>query len=88
MYSVLKVCLRKLDAHFCIEANVPYKRHVFCQLVPTQRKTLDKFMICLHVGKQAHQCNYGEHLNKNLQDQLIEKFPDVALKKKLLEVNN
>ena len=80
------VCLRKLDAHFRAEDNVPYERHVFRQLAPTQGETADKFMVRLR--KQARHCNFGGALEENLRDQLIEKLPDVELKKKLLEVNN
>ena len=56
----------------------------FCQLVPTPGETADKFMVRLR--KQARHCSFGEALNENLGDQLIEKLPDVELKKKLLEV--
>ena len=65
---------------------MPYERHVFRQLAPTQGETADKFMVRLR--KQARHCNFGGALEENLRDQLIEKLPDVELKKKLLEVNN
>ena len=84
--DVYQVCLRKLDAHFRAEDNVPFERHVFRQLAPAQGETADKFMVRLR--KQARRCNFGETLNGNLRDQLIEKLPDVELKKKLLEVNH
>ena len=80
------VCLRKLDAHFRAEDNVPYERHVFRQLTPTKGETADKFMVRLR--KQARHCNFGPTLEENLRDQLIEKLPNVELKKKLLEVVN
>ena len=80
------VCLRKLDAHFRAEENVPYERHVFRQLTPTKGETADKFLVRLR--KQARHCNFGTTLEENLRDQLIEKLPDVELKKKLLEINN
>ena len=67
--DVFKVCLRKLDAHFRAEDNVPYERHVFRQLAPTLGETADKFMVRLR--KQARHCNFGEALNENLRDQLI-----------------
>lgn len=38
------VCLRKLDALFRAEENVPYECHVFRQLTPTKGETTDKFM--------------------------------------------
>lgn len=79
------VCLQKLDALFRAEDNVPYERHVFRQIAPMQRKTADKFMVCLR--KQARHFNFfGESLNENLRDQLVEKLADAELKKKLLEV--
>ena len=74
-----KVCIRKLDAHFHAEDNVPYERHVF-----RHRETADKFMVRLR--KQARHCNFGESLEDNVRDQLIEKLPDIEWKKKLLEV--
>ena len=80
------VCLRKLDAQFRAEENVPYERHVFRPLTLTKGETADKFMV--HLRKQARHCNFCTTLDENLRDQLIEKLPDVELKKKLLEVNN
>lgn len=42
----------------------------------------------VRLRKQARHCNFGATLEEILWDQLIEKLPDVELKKKLLEVNN
>ena len=42
----------------------------------------------VRLRKQARHCNFGEFLNENLRDQLIEKLADGELKKKLVEVNN
>ena len=83
--DAFSVCLRKLDAHFRADDNVPYERHVFRQIAPMQGKTADKFMVCLR--KQARHFNFfGESLNENLRNQLAEKLADAELKKKLLEV--
>ena len=79
-------CLRKLDGHFRAKDNVPYERHVFRQLAPTKGETADNFMV--HLRKQAHHCNFGKALKKNLRYQLIEKLSDVELKKKLLKVKD
>ena len=70
--DVFQVCLRKLDDYFRAEDNVPFERHVFRQLSPAQEETADKFMVRLR--KQARHCNFGEALNENLGDQLIEKL--------------
>ena len=83
--DAFSVCLQKLDAHFRADDNVPYERHVFRQIAPMQGKTANKFMVCFR--KQARHFNFfGESLNKNLRDQLVEKLADAELKKKLLEV--
>ena len=49
-------------------------------------ESADKFLVRLK--KQARHCNFGEALDDNLRDQLIEKLPDIEWKKKLLEVRN
>lgn len=82
--DAFSVCLQKLDAHFRADDNVPYE-YVFRQIAPMQGKTADKFMVCLR--KQARHFNFfGESLNENLRDQLVEKLADAELKKKLMEV--
>ena len=64
------LCLRKLNAHFRADDNVPYECHVFRQLALMRGETADKFVVCLR--KQGHHCNSGQSLNENLRDQLIE----------------
>ena len=56
-------CLRKLDAHFRAEENVPYERDVFRQLTPTKGETADKLMVRLR--NQARHCNFGTTLEEN-----------------------
>ena len=80
------VCIRKLDHHFRCEDNVPFERHVFRQLAPTDGEPVDKFVVRLR--QQARHCNFGETLDDNLCDQIIEKLPDMELKRKLLETRN
>ena len=80
------VCIRKLDHHFRCEDNVPFERHVFRQLAPTDGEPVDKFVVRLR--QQARHCNFGETLDDNLRDQIIEKLPDMELKRKLLETRN
>ena len=80
------VCIRKLDTYFHAEDNVPYERHVFRQMAPTEGERADQFLSRLR--KQARHCNFGDSLNDNLRDQLIEKLRDMELKKNLLQTNN
>ena len=42
----------------------------------------------VRLRKQARRCNFGESLEDNLRDQLIEKLPDREWKKKLVEVKS
>ena len=39
------VCIRKLDNHFRTEENVPFERHVFRQLAPTEGEPVNKFVV-------------------------------------------
>ena len=75
------VCIRKLDHHFRSDENIPFEGHMFRQLVPTDGESVDKFAERLR--RQARYCNFGDALNDNLQDPLIEKLPDTELKEKL-----
>ena len=49
---------------------------------------LSKYLLALLLRRQARYCNFGDSLDDNLRDQLIEKLPDIELKKKLLETRN
>ena len=80
------VCNRKLDHHFRSDENIPFERHVFRQLAPTDGESVDKFVVRLR--RQARACNFGDALDDNIRDQLIEKLSDMELKKKLLETRN
>jgi len=80
------VCIRKLDYHFRSDKNIPFKHLVFRQLAPMDGESVDKFVVRL--GRQARCCNFGDCLDDNLRGQLIEKLPDIELKKRLLETRN
>ena len=45
--DVYKVCIRKLDAHFRADDNVPYERHVFRHMAPLSGESADKFLVRL-----------------------------------------
>ena len=79
-------CIRKLDHHFHSEEIIPFECHVFRQLAPMDGKSVDKFVVRLR--RQARYCNFGDSLDDNLRHQLIEKLPDIELKKNLLETRN
>ena len=80
------ICIRKLDHHFRSDENIPFEHHVSRQLAPMDGESVDKFVVRLR--RQARYCNFGDSLDDNLRDQLIEKLPDIELKKKVLETRN
>ena len=49
--DVYSFCIRKLNAHFHVEDNVPYERNVFRHMAPEAGETADKFLVRLR--KQA-----------------------------------
>ena len=58
------VCIRKLDHHFRSDENIPFERHVFRQLAPTDGESVDKFVVRLR--QQARFCYFGGALDDNL----------------------
>ena len=73
------IWIRKLD-HFRSDQNISFQRHVFWQLAPTDGKLVDKFVVRLR--RQARYCSFGDSLNYNIRDQVIEKLYDIELKKR------
>ena len=45
--DVYKIFARKLNAHFRVDDNVPYERHVFRHMVPLTEESPDKFLVRL-----------------------------------------
>lgn len=45
--DMYKVCIRKLDAHFRANDNVPYEQHMFCHMAPLSGESADKFFVRL-----------------------------------------
>ena len=46
------VCIRKLDHHFRSDKNIPFERHVFRQLAPTDGESVDN-LLCVSIGRQG-----------------------------------
>ena len=51
------VCIRKLDHHFRAEENIPFKQHMFRQMVPNEGERVDEYLVHLH--QQPRHCNFG-----------------------------
>ena len=73
----------KLDDYFKPAVNSVYERHVFRQLCPQHGETTMQFSTRLK--QQAKLCDFGDKLEENVRDQLIDKCSDRRLKAKFLE---
>ena len=78
-----EVAMRKLDGHFSPKLNTPYERHVFRQMQQGTKETVDQFVARLR--QQAGNCEFGEQLEENVRDQLIDKCVSSVFRRKLLE---
>ena len=73
----------KLDKYFKPAVNSVYERHVFRQLCPQHGETMMQFSTRLK--QQVKLCDFGDKLEENVCDQLIDKCSDRRLKAKFLE---
>jgi|SRR6218665_2256865 len=74
--------MRTLDAHFSPKLNNPYERHVFRQMKQESKETVDQFVSRLR--RQAENFEFGEQLEENVRDQVIDKSSSL-FRRKLLE---
>src|SRR6218665_804714 len=81
--SAYDVAMRTLDAHFSPKLNTPYERHVFRQMKQECKETVKRFVSRLR--RQAENCEFGEQLEENVRDQVIDKCSSSLFRRKLLE---
>ena len=81
--NVYKQALRKLNACFTPQLNVPYERHVFRSMKQGD-ETVDQFVARLKT--QAINCNFGndEIRDKQIRDQVVDACKSSYLRRKLL----
>ena len=73
----------KLDEYFKPAVNSVYERHVFRQLCPQHGETMMQSSTILK--QQVKLCDFGDKLEENVRDQLIDKCSDRRLKANFLE---
>ena len=81
----LEQCITALDAHFEVEANVPYERHQFRQMAQKQDETVAQFVVRLQ--NQAQFCDFKDDADQ-IRDQLVQGLKDNELRQKMLETTN
>jgi hypothetical protein len=73
-----------LTAKFTPHTNVPYQRIKFRAVCQKEKENMDKWMVRLR--QQAQTCNFGDLLDENLRDQILDKVYSSELKRKMLEL--
>ncbi len=76
------VALTKLNDYFTPKKNVPYERHIFRQAVQEQGESVDSFVSRLK--QLAVTCDFGDHKDDFIRDQVIDKCTSTALRRRLL----
>ena len=74
--------LKILDDYFIPKANIPYERHVFRNMKQESSETIDQFASRLRT--QALNCDFGDAIDENIRDQIIDKCNSAQLRTKLL----
>lgn len=75
--------ITKLNEFFEPKQNVSYERHVFRQVKQKKNERFDMFLMRLR--EQADRCNFGEQIDDNLREQIIDGCSSAKLRQKMLE---
>jgi transposase InsO family protein len=75
--------MEKLSEYFQPKANVPFERHQFRQMKQENGETVEQFVTRLK--DKANTCEFGDHQNEHIRDQVIDKCKSHNLRKKFLE---
>ena len=81
--AVYDVTMKQLDGHFAPQVNSAYERHLFRAMKQLSGETIDQFITRLR--QKADFCEFGDKLEENIRDQVIEKCISSHLRRKLLE---
>lgn len=81
--SVYEETVEKLNGFFLPKTNSTYERHILRQMKQKDDEKIEVFV--LRLRSQAERCGFGDQLNDNIKDQIIEKCTSAALRKELLK---
>lgn len=73
----------KLNTFFLPSENTTYERHLLRQIEQKAGENIDAFTVKLRV--QAERCGFGDKVEENIKDQIIEKCQSVTLRRELLK---
>ena len=75
--------VRALNDHFVTQVNIPYERHQLREMSQKEDETIDQFSVRLR--RKAETCDYGDHMEDEIRDQIISKCRSTNLRRKFLE---
>lgn len=73
----------KLNEFFLPKENPTYERHLLRQMKQRTGETIDAFTIRLRV--QAERCGFGDRMEENIKDQIIQNCQSATLRRDLLK---
>ncbi|XP_058464383.1 uncharacterized protein LOC131438388 [Malaya genurostris] len=82
MTSYEEACAR-LNEFFLPKENSTYERHLLRQMKQRVSESIDAFTIRLRV--QAERCGFGDRMEENIKDQIIQNCQSAALRRDLLK---
>lgn len=80
VYTVVKA---QLENYFTPRVNVSYERHLFRGMAQQPSESVDQYVTRLR--QRADFCDFGDNVNDQIKDQVIEKCLSNHLRRKLLE---
>lgn len=75
--------ITKLNSFFLPKENTTYERHLLRQMKQNAGEHIDMFAIRLRM--QAERCQFGDKMDENIKDQVIQNCQSVTLRRDLLK---
>ncbi|XP_055633425.1 uncharacterized protein LOC129773799 [Toxorhynchites rutilus septentrionalis] len=81
--SCYEEAVTRLNAFFLPKENTTYERHLLRQMKQRVDESIDSFTVRLRV--QAERCGFGDKVEENVKDQIIESCQSAVLRRDLLK---
>lgn len=84
--SAFEEAVAKLNDFFLPKKSSTFERHLLRQMNQQPGENFDAFMVRLRL--QAERCDFGDRMEENIKDQIIEKCQSMSLRRELLKSGN
>lgn len=81
--TVYEEAVTKLNAFFLKKVNWTYERHILRQMKQNTDEVINSFTIRLRL--QGERCGFGEAIDDNVKDQIIQNCQSAALRREFLK---